>query len=99
MIEIVPDPEVNLPDDEQPLVLVPVSAEDFSRRKSRIGWTVAAAALVLLAGAGYLYKRSVDPLHAQESFDAGNRLFRIARYNQATLSFDRAIALKPDLVD
>jgi tetratricopeptide (TPR) repeat protein len=95
----VPDPEINSPDDEQPLVLVPVSAEDFSRRKYRTGFIVGAAIVAALGAAGYMYKRSVDPLHAQESFDAGNRLFKIARYNQATLSFDRAIALKPDMVD
>jgi tetratricopeptide (TPR) repeat protein len=99
MIKTVPDPEVNPPSSDQPLVLIPVSAEDFSRRRSRIGWISAAVILALLAGAGYLYKRYTDPMHAQESFDAGTRLFKIARYNQATLSFDRAIALKPDLVD
>jgi tetratricopeptide (TPR) repeat protein len=95
----VPDPEVNSHDDEQPLVLVPVSAEDFSRRKWRTGFVLGALILAALGAAGYMYKRSVDPMHAQESFDAGNRLFKIARYNQATLSFDRAIALKPDMVD
>ena len=93
------DPKANSPGDDQPLVLVPVSEEDFARRKSRIGWAVIAVAAALLAGAGYVYKRYTDPLHAQESFDAGTRLFKIARYNQATLSFDRAIALKPDFVD
>ncbi len=81
------------------MVLVPISAEDFSRRKSRIGWGVAGVILVILAAAGYMYKRSVDPMHARESFDAGTRLFKIARYNEAILSFDRAIALKPDMVD
>jgi tetratricopeptide (TPR) repeat protein len=95
----VPDPEVNSPEVAQPLVLIPVSAEDFSRRRSRIGWTVGVTILAVLAVTGYTYKRYVDPLHAQESFDAGARLFKIARYNQATLSFDRAIALKPDFAD
>jgi tetratricopeptide (TPR) repeat protein len=95
----VANPKVKSPGNDQPLVLIPVSAEDFSRRKSRIGWGIAAAALALLGTAGYLYKRYTDPLHAQESFDAGTRLFQSARYNQATLSFDRAIALKPDFVD
>ncbi len=99
MIKIVPDPEPSSPRDEQPLVLVPVSAEDFSRRRTRIGLTAAVVFLAILAGAGYLYKRYTDPMHARESFDAGTRLFKIARYNQATLSFDRAIALKPDMVD
>jgi tetratricopeptide (TPR) repeat protein len=97
--DTVPNPESNSPDDDQPLVLVPVSEEDFARRRSRAGWAVAAVIIALLVTAGYLYRRYTDPLHAQESFDAGTRLFKIARYNQATLSFDRAIALKPDLVD
>jgi tetratricopeptide (TPR) repeat protein len=93
------EPEVNSPGDQQPVVLTPISAEDFSRRKSRVGWGVAGAILVILAATGYMYKRSVDPMHARESFDAGTRLFKIARYNEAILSFDRAIALKPDMVD
>jgi tetratricopeptide (TPR) repeat protein len=80
-------------------VLIPVSAEDFSRRRSRIIWTAGAVIAAVLAAAGYMYKSYVDPLHAKESFDAGTRLFKDARYNQAELSFDRAIALKPDLVD
>jgi tetratricopeptide (TPR) repeat protein len=95
----VPDREVHSPNDEQPVVLVPVSAEDFSRRKSRVGWAVAGVILAALGIAGYMYKRYTDPMHAQESFDAGTRLFKIARYNQAILSFDRAIALQPELTD
>ena len=93
------DPDVNSPGKNQPVVLIPVTAQDFSRRKARIAWTAAAAVVVLLAVAGYLYKRYTDPLHARESFDAGTRLFKIARYNQATMSFDRAVALKPDFVE
>jgi tetratricopeptide (TPR) repeat protein len=92
----VPEPEAK---NQPPLVLIPVSAEDFSRRKSRIIWAVGSVTVLLLAAAGYMYKSYVDPLHAKESFDAGTRLFKIARYNQAELSFDRAIALEPDLVD
>ena len=99
MIESVPDPEVKSPGDQQPLVLVPVSAEDFSRRRTRIGWIVGASIVVFLAAAGYIYKRTTDPVHAKESFDAGTRLFKSAHYNQATLSFDRAIALKPGFVE
>ena len=94
-----PASENNSPDNQPPLVLVPESAEDFTRRRSRIGWTLAGVILAALAVAGYTYKRYTDPMHAQESFDSGTRLFKIARFNQAILSFDRAIALKPDLVD
>jgi len=99
MIEIVPDLEVNSPDDPQPLVLIPVPAEDVARHRRRIQLSATVAILAALATAGYLYKRYTDPLNARESFDAGTRSFKIARYNQAILSFDRAIALKPDLVD
>lgn len=82
-----------------PLVLVPVSAEDVARRKRRIVLSCVAAALVAAGIAGWLYKRSVDPLHAKESYDAGVRLLQIARYNQAILSFDRTIALEPGFAD
>ena len=99
MIEIVPDPEVNSLDDPQPLMLIPVRAEDVARHKRRILLSATVAILAALAIAGYLYKRYLDPMNARESFDAGTRSFKVARYNQAILSFDRAIALKPDLVD
>ena len=93
------DPEVNSPDDNQPVVLIPVTAEDVARRTRRVRLTATVAILAVVGVAGYLYKRWVDPLNAKESYDAGVRLFKIARYNQAILSFDRAVALKPDMVD
>lgn len=99
MIKRVPDHDVNIPDDPPPLVLVPVPAEDVARRSRRIKLTATCAILVVLAAVGYTYKRYMDPMNAKESFDAGTRLLNIARYNQAILSFDRAVALKPDLVD
>ncbi len=55
--------------------------------------------LMIVAVAGYLYKRSTDPLRAQESYDAAQRLFAVARYNQAVVACERAIALKPDFAD
>jgi len=82
-----------------PLILIPVTAEDEARRKRRIVLSCWAAALIVAGTAGWLYKRSVDPLHAMESYDAGVRLLKIARYSQAILSFDRAVNLKPDLAD
>jgi len=82
-----------------PLILIPVSAEDFARPKRRIVLACSAGAVVIVAAIGLIYKWSVDPIHARESYDAGARLLTIARYRQAILSFDRAIALKPDLAD
>jgi tetratricopeptide (TPR) repeat protein len=95
----VPEPEVNSPQDPQPLVLIPVMADDVARQTLRTRLTIAAATVAVLVLAGYLYKLYMDPLNAQQSFDAGTRSLKIARYNQAILSFDRAIALKPNLID
>jgi tetratricopeptide (TPR) repeat protein len=83
----------------EPVVLVPVAAEDFARRKRRLIAACVAAAVAIGASAGILYKRSVDPIRAQESYDAGVRLYRIARYPHAILSFSRAIDLKPGFAD
>jgi tetratricopeptide (TPR) repeat protein len=87
------------PDDRQPLVLIPVSAEDASRRQWRTRLGVIAAALAVIAAFWYVHKRTTDPMYAQESFDAGSRLYKIARYNQAILSFDRSIALKSNFFE
>jgi tetratricopeptide (TPR) repeat protein len=99
IMKVVQEPEVNSPSGEQPVVLIPVTAEDVSRQQWRVRLSATVIILAILAAAGFIYKRSMDPLNAQESFDAGSRLFKIARYNQAILSFDRAIALKPDMTD
>jgi tetratricopeptide (TPR) repeat protein len=84
---------------ESPLVLIPVAAEDVSRQKRRRVYAWTAAIVVALAVAAWVYKRSTDPLRAQESFDAAQRLFAVAEYNQAIVACDRAIALKPDFED
>src|SRR5262245_26893693 len=76
----------------QPTVLVPMSAEDFERRRRRIRNSLIAAAVVVIAGAGWVYKVYTDPVRARESYDAGQRLFKVARYAQAILAFDSAIA-------
>lgn len=80
----------------RPAVLVPVALQDFERRKRRTVWTGVIVAGLLLGGGAWLYKRSVDPIHAREAYDAGERLLRVARYEQAILSFDAAVGLKSD---
>jgi tetratricopeptide (TPR) repeat protein len=60
-------------------------------------WIAAALALALVIW--FIYRRSIDPLHAQESYDAGVRLIQATRYEEAILNFDRTIDLKPDFVD
>ncbi len=82
-----------------PTKLVPVTAEDVARRRSRIVFLSLAVVLAVAAAGGWIYKRSTDPLRAQESYDAGQRLVASTRYDQAILSFDRAIALRPKFPD
>jgi len=84
---------------EQPTVLIPMSAEDFDGHRLRVRTILIVSALVVTAAVGWVYKRSTDPLRARESYDAGERLYKIARYPQAILSFDRAISLKSDYAD
>jgi tetratricopeptide (TPR) repeat protein len=81
------------------VVLVPVSAEDFARRKRRIRAAWAAAILLAAGAAVWIYVRSTDPLRAKESYDAGVGLYETARYSQAILAFDRAISLNPGFAD
>jgi tetratricopeptide (TPR) repeat protein len=83
----------------EPLVLIPIGAQDVLRRSRRLALTAVLMGALGLGGIALAYKRSVDPLHARESYDSGVRLLRIARYNQAALAFDRAVGLKPDFAD
>src|SRR5437763_2855367 len=109
MIKGVDDLKENLPEEispetitaasSQPAVRVPMSAEDFEGRRRRIRNILIAVAMLAVLGVSWVYKRSTDPLRARESYDAGERLLKVARYAQAILSFDRAIALAPDYAD
>jgi tetratricopeptide (TPR) repeat protein len=83
----------------KPLVLIPVMAEDVERRKRKVVLSWIAAALALALVIWFIYRRSIDPLHAQESYDAGVRLIQATRYEEAILNFDRTIELKPDFAD
>lgn len=84
---------------ENPLVLIPVTAEDAARGRRRTRLAIGTVVLAVALAAGYLYKRSVDPIHAQQAYDSGVRLFTVARYPEAILAFDRAISLNPAFTD
>jgi tetratricopeptide (TPR) repeat protein len=49
--------------------------------------------------AAWAYRRSTDPVNAQQALEEGRRLFKSTRYTEAILSLDHALALKHDLVD
>lgn len=102
---LAPGASVDAPPDSQaghgnsPLVFVPVEAADLIRRQRRRTAFWAISAIVLIAIAAVIYKVKVDPIHAQESYDAGLRLLKIARYPQAILNFDRAASLQPQFAE
>ena len=83
----------------EPLVLIPLGAQDVLRRRRRLALTALLTGALGVAVIAFAYQRSVDPLHARQSYDAGMRLLSIAGYNQAALAFDRAVGLKPDFAD
>jgi len=83
----------------RPLVLIPVMAEDVERRQRKVVLSWVAAALALALVTWFVYRRAMDPLHAQESYDAGVRLIRDTHYEQAILNFDRTIDLQHGFAD
>jgi tetratricopeptide (TPR) repeat protein len=83
----------------KPLVLIPMMAEDVERRQRKVVLSWIAAALALALVTWFVYQRSMNPLHAQESYDAGVRLIRDTHYEQAILNFDRTIELQPEFAD
>ena len=89
----------SVPAVDSPLTLIPMTAEDAARetRRKRAIWIAIVVAVALLAG--WAYKRSTDPLRAQQSLDAAKQLYDDARYAQAIVACDRAVGLKPDLVE
>jgi tetratricopeptide (TPR) repeat protein len=100
------DPEIKPAPREQPadaankpLVLIPVTAEDVEREQRRRAMKWLAAALVAIIAGGMVYKRVTDPSNAREAFDAGLRLMKATRYDQAILNFNRAVDLQPDFAE
>ena len=83
----------------KPLIMIPVMAEDVEREKRRRLLKWLAGALIALLVAAIIYKRATDPGNAREAFDAGMRLMKTTRYDQAILNFNRAVDLLPDYAD
>jgi hypothetical protein len=77
-----------------PTAMIPVTAADVARRKRRIAIACLAAGAAVVFGAVWIHQRSTAPLKAQAAFEAGRGLMTAARYNQAILNFDGAIAAR-----
>ena len=93
------DPQGSEPVTGAPRPLVPVSAEDFARRKRKAVFIWAGAGMLVLLLALWSYRRSVDPLEAQQSVEEGKRFLKANRYPEAVLSFSHALALRGNLAE
>lgn len=95
-----PDDALFVPDEgELPFVLVPVSQDDHTKRKRRMIFAIIGVTIGAIALGAWEYKQKTDPLRALEAFDAGERYLRQARYQQAIVSFDRALSYRADYGD
>ncbi|MEQ1947785.1 MAG: tetratricopeptide repeat protein [Bryobacteraceae bacterium] len=93
------DSSPTAPQVPDPTKFVPVTAADVERRRTKLILGITAAALVLGLGSWYIYKRTTDPVLAKQAYDAGVRLAKATRFEQAILNFDRAIDLQSDFSD
>ncbi len=84
---------------DKPLVMIPVMAEDVERRKRKIVLACIVCAAALSGAAWLIYQRINDPVEARQSYDAGVRLMRATRYEEAILNFDRTIQIRPEAFD
>jgi len=83
----------------KPVIMIPVTAEDLEREQRRLRLKWLAVALVVLLAGWIVYKRINDPRNAREAFDAGMRLVKATRYDQAILNFNRTVDLQPDFAE
>src|SRR5512141_345335 len=79
--------------------MIPVTAEDVQRQKRRRLLKWLAGLLIVLLVRAIIYKRVTDPRNAREAFDAGMRLVKATRYDQAILNFNRALDLQPEFAE
>ena len=92
-------PDQLAPAEDAEWVLVPVTHVDHARRRRRMKLLAAGVLVTLSLIAAWMYKRTVDPVRALDEYDAGERALRIAHYQEAIVSFDRAISLNSDFAD
>jgi len=83
----------------KPPIFIPVTAADVERDRRRRLFKWLAIALVVIAAGAFVYKRVTNPRNAREAFDAGVRLMRASRYDQAILNFNRAVDLEPTFAE
>src|SRR5579872_5067163 len=88
-----------MPSDDHISIAVPISPEEFQRRRHKIISLCAGVAVVLGLASYFLYRHYMDPIRAREAYDDAKRQVAVTRYPQAILACSTAILLKPDYSD
>ena len=79
--------------------MVPISADEFARRKRRIVFKwLGAALLVVLAGV-WLYLRSTSSQDSRKALNDGEQMLKAGRYAEAIQSLDRAVVAESGLAN
>ena len=79
--------------------MVPMSAEDFSRRKRQIVFKWLGAALLVILVGVWLYQRSTASQDSRKTLSDGEQMLEAGRYTEAIQSLDRAVAAESDLAN
>lgn len=77
--------------------MVPMSAEDFGRRKRKIVFKWLGAALLVVVLGIWIFRSSSAPQEAQRALDDGEKMLKATRYLDAIQSFDHALARQSNL--
>lgn len=79
--------------------MLPVEAETVARENRRRTLLIWAAIAVVIAASYYLWRLRSDPVEARQAFDAGERLMRAQRYDEAAIAFSQTIGLEPKFAE
>jgi len=77
--------------------MVPMSAEEFGRRKRKTVLTWLGAGLLIVLLGIWIFRSSSAPQEAQRALDYGEKMLRATRYLDAIESFDHALARQGNL--
>jgi tetratricopeptide (TPR) repeat protein len=83
----------------KPVLLVPVSAEDFARARRALVFKWLGVGLLLILSGVLMYQRLASSHDGQKALNDGEQMLRVGRYAEAITAFDLALAADRDLTN
>ena len=83
----------------KPVLLVPVSAEDFARARRAVAFKWLGLGLVLILSGFLIYQRLASSDESRKAMNAGEQMLRAGRYAEAITAFDLALAADKGLIN